>query len=106
MRGPMRFASALIAVLFALPAIAAETAPLPADVRAYLERDRQTPACQVKNVAGLSTEQVVDNWIIARRSPACADLEHERKALLERHKDNKAVVDALTLKMAFFGEAI
>jgi hypothetical protein len=102
----MKLANALIVVLFALPAIAAETAPLPADVAAYLERDRQTPACQAKNAAGLSTEQVVDNWIIARRSPACADLEHERKALLERYKDNKAAVDALTLKIAFVGEAI
>lgn len=102
----MKFAYALTAVLFAQPALAADTAPLPAEVTAHLERDRHTPECQPKNTAGLSTEQLVDNLIIARRSPACADLEHERKVLLERYKDNKAAVDALTLKLGFFGEAI
>ena len=102
----MKFAYALTAVLFAFPALTAETAPLPAEVVAHLERDRQTPICRPKNTAGLSTEQLVDNLIIARRSPACADLERERKALLERYKDNKAAVDALTLKIAFVGEAI
>lgn len=102
----MRFACALTAVLFALPALAAETAPLPADVTAYLERDRRTPACQPKNTVGLSTEQRVYNLMIARWSPACADLERERMALLARYKDNKAAVDALTLKIAFVGEAL
>jgi hypothetical protein len=102
----MKFFHALTAVLFALPALAAEPAPLPSEVTAHLERDRQTPACRPKNTAGLSTEQLVDNLIIARRSPACADLERERKTLLERYKDNKAAVDALTLKIAFVGEAI
>ena len=102
----MKFACALMAVLFALPALAAETAPLPPEVAAYLERDRQTPACQPKNTAGLSTEQLVYNLMIARWSPACADLERERQALLGRYKDNKAVVDALTLKIAFFGDAL
>jgi hypothetical protein len=102
----MRFACALTAVLFALPALAAETPPLPADVAAYLARDRQTPACQPKNTAGLSTEQLVYNLMIARWSPACADLERERMALLGRYKDNKAAVDALTLKIAFVGEAL
>ena len=102
----MRFVSALTLVLFALPAFAAETAPLPADVTAYLARDRQVPACQPKNTAGLSTEQLVYNLMIARWSPACAELERERMALLGRYKDNKAVVDALTLKIAFVGEAL
>ena len=102
----MRFAFALTAVLFALPALAAETAPLPAEVAAYLERDRQTPACQPKNTAGLSTEQLVYNLMIARWSPVCAGLERERMALLGRYKDNKAVVDVLTLKIAFVGEAL
>lgn len=102
----MRFVSALAAVLFALPVLAAETAPLPAEVTAYLERDRRTPDCQPKNTAGLSTEQLVYNLMIARWSPACADLERERMALLGRYKDNKAVVDALTLKIAFVGEAL
>lgn len=101
----MKFPSALIAVSFALPALAAET-PLPPDVTAYLKRDRQVSECQPKNTAGLSTEQRVDNFIIARRSPACAGLERERKALLERYKDNKDVVEALTLRIAFFGEAL
>ena len=102
----MRFVPALVTILFALPALAAETAPLPAEVTAYLERDRQTPACQAKNTAGLSTEQLVYNLMIARWSPACADLERERVALLGRYKDNKAAVDALTLKIAFVGEAL
>src|ERR1700741_2874411 len=103
MRGPMRFAFGLTVVLFALPAVAAETPRLPADVNAYLERDHRTPACQPKNTAGLSTEQRVESLIIARWSAACADLERERKALLERYKNNKQVVDALTLKIDFFG---
>ena len=102
----MRFAFALTAVLFALPALAAETASLPADVTAYLERDRRAPACQAKNTAGLSTEQIVYNLMIARWSPACAELERERMALLGRYKDNKATVDALALKIAFVGEAL
>jgi hypothetical protein len=102
----MRFAFALTAFLFAFPALAAETAPLPPEVTAYLERDRQTPVCQPKNTAGLSTEQLVYNLMIARWSPACADLERERMALLGRYKDNKAAVDALTLKIAFVGEAL
>ena len=102
----MRFACALIAVLFALPALAAETARLPAEVAAYLQRDHQTVECQPKNIAGQSTEQRVDAFIIARRSPACTGLERERKALLERYKDNKDVVEALTLKIAFFGDAV
>jgi len=102
----MKLVYALTFAVVAVPAFAAETAPLPAEVTAHLERDRQTPACRPKNTAGLSTEQLVDNLIIARRSPACADLERERKALLERYKDNKAAVDALTLKIAFVGEAI
>jgi hypothetical protein len=102
----MKSTYALIAVLLALPAFAAETAPLPADVAAYLERDRQTPECQPKNVAGQSTEQRVDAFIIARRSPACTGLERERKALIERYKDNKQAVDALTLKISFFGDAL
>jgi hypothetical protein len=102
----MRLVFALTAVLFALPALAAETTPLPADVTAYLARDRQNPACQPKNTAGLSTEQLVYNLMIARWSPACADLERERVALLGRYKDNKAAVDALTLKIAFVGEAL
>jgi hypothetical protein len=102
----MKFVCALTFVLFALPALAAEATSLPADVTAYLERDRQTPACQPKNTAGLSTEQRVYNLMIARWSPACADLERERQALLGRYKDNKAVVDALSLKIAFVGEAL
>ena len=102
----MKFACALMLVLFTLPALAAETMSLPADVAAYLERDRQTPACQPKNTAGLSTEQRVYNLMIARWSPACADLERERMGLLSRHKDNKAAVDALTLKIAFVGDAL
>jgi hypothetical protein len=102
----MKLVYALTFGVVAFPVLAAETAPLPADVTAYLQRDRQTPVCQPKNTAGLSTEQLVDNLIIARRSPACADLERERKALLERYKDNKDVVDALTLRIGFFGEAI
>jgi hypothetical protein len=102
----MKLVYALTFAVIAVPAFAAETPSLPAEVNAHLERDRQTPVCRPKNTAGLSTEQLVDNLIIARRSPACADLERERKALLERYKDNKAAVDALTLRIAFVGEAI
>ena len=102
----MKFAYALIAVSCALPALAAETAPLPPDVTAYLKRDHQVTECQPKNTAGQSTEQRVDAFIIARRSPACAGLERERKAVLERYKDNKDVVEALTLRIAFFGDAL
>jgi len=97
---------ALIAVLFAVPAFAAATAPLPSDVTAYLERDRQTAVCQPKHLPGLSLEQIVDNFIIARRSPACTPLERERKALIERYKDNKDVVEALTLRVGTRGDAI
>ena len=102
----MRFVFALTAVLFTVPVLAAETAPLPAEVTAYLERDRQAPACQPKNTAGLSTEQLVYDLMIARWSPACADLERDRMTLLGRYKDNKAAVDALTLKIAYVGEAL
>jgi hypothetical protein len=97
---------ALTMVLFATPALAAETAPLPADVAAYLQRDRQKPECQPKHTPGLSLEEVVDNFITARQSPACAELERERRALLERYKDDKEVVDALALKVGSPGDAI
>jgi hypothetical protein len=103
----MKFACALMATLFAAaPVLAAETASLPADVSSYLARDRQTAACQPKHLPGLSIEQIVDNFIIARWSAACAPLERERKALIERYKDNKDVVDALALKVGTRGDAI
>jgi hypothetical protein len=86
--------------------LAAETAALPADVAAYLERDRQNAACQPKHLPGLSLEEIVDNFIIARQSPACATLERERKALIERYKENKDVVDALVLRVGTRGDAI
>jgi hypothetical protein len=102
----MKYVYALTAVLLALPAFAAETAPLPPDVTSYLQRDRQTVACQPKHAPGMSSEEVVDNFIIARRSQECAALERERRALMERYKDNKDVVNALTLKLGFIGDAI
>jgi hypothetical protein len=102
----MKYISALTAAVLAAPALAAETAPLPPDVTAYLERDRQTAACQPKHLPGLSLEQIVDHFIIARQSPACADLERDRRALIERYKDNKEVVDALALRVGTRGDAI
>jgi len=102
----MKFAYALTAALIAAPALAAETAALPADVAAYLERDRQNATCQPKHLPGLSLEEIVDHFIIARRSETCAPLERERKALLERYKENKDVVEALTLRVGTRGDAI
>ena len=102
----MKFAYAPIAVLFTTPLWAAETASLPTDVAAYLDRDRQVAICQPKHLPGLSLEQIVDNFIIARRSEACAALERERRALLERYKENKDVVEALTLRVGTRGDAI
>jgi len=102
----MKFAYALTAALLASPVLAAETAPLPSDVAAYLERDRQVAVCQPQHLPGLSLEQIVDNFIIARRSETCAPLERERKALLERYKENKDVVEALTLRVGTRGDAI
>jgi hypothetical protein len=102
----MRYLTALAAILFAVPALSAETAPLPADVTAYLERDRATAACQPKHLPGLSLEQIVDNFIIARQSQQCAALERERRALIERYKDNQQIVDALALKLGTGGNAI
>ena len=46
-------------------------------------------------------EQIVENFIAARQSTECADLERERHALLERYKDNPEIMDALTLKVSF-----
>jgi hypothetical protein len=92
----------LVAVaLPALPALAAERAPLPPDVASYIERNRQTAACQPKQSEGLSMEEIVDNFIAARQSKECADLERERRALMDRYKDNPEIVDALTLKIGF-----
>ena len=105
-RARMKSLYALTAALLAAPALAAETAALPADVAAYLERDRQNAACQPKHLPGLSLEEIVDNFIIARQSPACATLERERKALIERYKENKDVVDALALRVGTRGDAI
>ena len=102
----MKFAYALSVALFALPVFAAETAPLPPDVSSYLQRDRQTAACQPKRSPGLSLDEIVDNFMAARQSPRCAELERERRALMERYKDNKDVVNALTLKIGFIGQAI
>jgi len=67
-RARMKSLYALTAALLAAPALAAETAALPADVAAYLERDR--------------------------------------KALIERNKQNKDVVDALVLRVGTRGDAI
>ena len=102
----MKLAFTLTAALLAAPALAAETPSLPADVSAFIERDRQVAACQPKHLPGLSLEEIVDNFIIARRSEACAPLERERRTLLERYKDNKAVVEALTLRVGTRGDAI
>jgi hypothetical protein len=102
----MKYSYVLTAVLFAAPVWAGETAPLPSDVAAYLERDRHVAACQPKHLPGLSLEEIVDNFIIARWSPACAPLERERKALIERYKENKVVVDALALRVGTRGDAI
>jgi hypothetical protein len=54
----------------------------------------------------LSLEQIVDNFIIARQSQQCAALERERRALIERYKDNQAIVDALALRVGTGGNAI
>ena len=102
----MKSIYALSILLFSAPVLAAETANLPADVTAYLQRDRQTPECQPKHTPGLSLEEVVDNFITARQSPACAELERERRALLQRYKDNKEILDALALKVGSPGDAI
>jgi hypothetical protein len=102
----MKYGYALAAAVLAMPVWAAEPAPLPPDVTAYLERDRQTPACQPNYAPGLSTEQIVYNYILARQSATCAALERERLELLARYKDNRDIADALALKLAFVGDAL
>ena len=100
----MKHAYALAMALFAVPVFAAETAPLPPDVTSYLQRNSQAAACQPKHAPGLSLEEIVDNFILARQSPECAALERERLALMERYKDNAEIVNALTLKVGFTAE--
>ncbi len=100
----MKHACAVAMALVALPVFAAETAPLPSDVTAYLQRNSQAAACQPKHAPGLSLDEIVDNFIAARQSPECAALERERLALMERYKDNADIVNALTLKVGFTAE--
>ena len=92
----------LVAIaLVVSPGFSAERAPFPPDVAAYIERDRQTVACQPKRSERLSMEEIVESFIAARQSKECADLERERRALMERYKDDPDIVNALTLKVGF-----
>lgn len=100
----MKWPYPVAVALLALPALAAEHAPLPPEVTAYLERNRQTVACQPKQTKGLTIEEIVEDFIAVRQSKECADLERERHALMERYKDNAEIVNALTLKVAFVAE--
>src|SRR5882762_8672341 len=88
------------AVIVGLP-LTAESAPLPPDVTSYIQRDRQTVACQPKPSEGLTAREIVENFPAIRDNKECADLERERRALMERYKGNKDAVNALTPKVGF-----
>ena len=90
-------------VFLVLPATAAERAVLPADVTAFIERDRQTASCRLTQPKGKTPNEIIDEYVALRSSEGCAFLERERRILVERYKDNRAVMNALTPKIGFVG---
>jgi|SRR6185503_11437602 len=96
-----RFCILMAAVV--LPASAAERPPLPADVAAFIQRDRQTVSCRLTQPKGKTPNEIIEEYVALRRSEQCAFLERERHVLMERYKDNQTVVNALRLKVGFVG---
>ena len=98
MRGAMKHPFFRAGLIVVAAALTAQSASLPDDVISFNRKVELTIACHPK---GETIEQVTESLAALQSRKECVDLEHERAALMERHKDNKDALNALRPKFGF-----
>lgn len=78
-------------------------AGLPPDVMAFLHKAGQNANCLPAQTDGKTPDQLVKEYVDLLASKACAAQEAERRALADRYKGNRDVLNALMPKIGFVG---
>lgn len=76
---------------------------LPPDVMAFPHKAGENANCLPAQTDGKTPDQLVKEYVDLLASRACAAQEAERRALADRYKGNRDVLNALMPKIGFVG---